>query len=73
MIRLNLCQKYKEAVRSSISLSAIPVNTKISLNILYRTCNSIWRIVGDKSTDFLSIQEEYPWASLYIYVVILVK
>ena len=52
MIRLNLCQKYKEAVRSSISLSAIPVNTKISLNILYRTCNSIWRIVGDKSTDF---------------------
>ena len=52
MIRLNLCQKYKEAVRSSISLSAIPVNTKISLNILYRTCNSIWRIAGDKSTDF---------------------
>ncbi len=52
MIRLNLCHKYKEAVRSSISLSAIPVNTKISLNILYRTCNSIWRIAGDKSTDF---------------------
>ena len=41
MIRLNFCQKYKEAVRSSISLSAIPVNTKISLKILYRTCNSI--------------------------------
>ena len=52
MIRLNLCQKYKEAIRSSISLSAIPVNTKISLKILYRTCNSIWRIAGDKSTDF---------------------
>ena len=30
MIRLNLCQKYKEAVRSSISLTAIPKNTKIS-------------------------------------------
>ena len=52
MIRLNLCQKYKEVVRASILLTAIPVNAKISLNILYRTCNSMWRIVGDKSTDF---------------------
>ena len=41
MIRLNLCEKYKEAVRSSISLTAIPKNTKTSFNILYRTCNSI--------------------------------
>ena len=65
MIRLNLCQKYKEAVRSSISLSAIPVNTKISLNILYRTCNSIWRIVGDKSTDFSFYTRRISLAAVY--------
>ena len=65
MIRLNLCQKYKEAVRSSISLSAIPLNTKISLNILYRTCNSIWRIVGDKSTDFSFYTRRISLAAVY--------
>ncbi len=65
MIRLNLCQKYKEAIRSSISLSAIPVNTKISLNILYRTCNSIWRIAGDKSTDFSFYTRRISLAAVY--------
>ena len=65
MIRLNLCQKYKEAVRSSISLSAIPVNTKVSLNILYRTCNSIWRIAGDKSTDFSYYTRRISLAAVY--------
>ena len=65
MIRLNLCQKYKEAVRSSISLSVIPVNTKISLNILYRTCNSIWRITGDKSTDFSFYTRRISLAAVY--------
>ena len=33
MIRLNLCQKYKEAVRSSIALTAIPTNAITSINI----------------------------------------
>ncbi len=65
MIRLNLCQKYKQAVRSSISLSTIPVNTKISLNILYRTCNSIWRIAGDKSTDFSFYTRRISLAAVY--------
>ena len=65
MIRLHLCQKYKEAVRSSISLSAIPVNTKVSLNILYRTCNSIWRIAGDKSTDFSYYTRRISLAAVY--------
>ena len=65
MIRLNLCCKYKEAVRSSISLTALPVNTKSSLNILYRTCNSIWRIAGDKSTDFSFYTRRITLAAVY--------
>ena len=65
MIRLNLCQKYKEAVRSSISLTALPVNTKKSLNMLYRTCNSIWRIAGDKSTDFSFYTRRISLAAVY--------
>ena len=65
MIRLNLCQKYKEAVRSSISITSIPKNAKTSLNILYRTCNSIWRITGDKSTDFSFYTRRITLAAIY--------
>ena len=65
MIRLNLCQKYKEAVRSSIALTAIPTNAITSINILYRTCNSMWRIVGDKSTDFSFYTRRMSLAAVY--------
>ena len=65
MIRLNLCQKYKEAVRTSISLTAMPINTKISLNMLYRTCNSMWKIAGDKSTDYSFYTRRISLAAVY--------
>jgi len=65
MIRLNLCHKYKEAVRTSISLTAMPINAKISLNILYKTCNSMWRIAGDKSTDFSFYTRRITLAAVY--------
>ena len=65
MIRLHLCQKYKEAIRSSISITAIPVNASISLKILYRTCNSMWRIAGDKSTDFSFYTRRISLAAVY--------
>ena len=57
--------KYKEAIRSSISITAIPVNAKISLDIHYRTCNSIWRIAGDKSTDFSFYTRRISLAAIY--------
>ncbi len=65
MLRLNLCQNYKEAIRSSISLTALPINAKTSINILYRTCNSIWRIAGDKSTDFSFYTRRISLATVY--------
>ena len=66
MIRLKLCQLYKEAVRSSVSLTALPANAKVSLKILYRTCNSIWRIAGDKSTDFSFYTRRASLAAVYL-------
>tara|TARA_B100000575_G_scaffold239680_1_gene202283 strand:- start:482 stop:1222 length:741 start_codon:yes stop_codon:yes gene_type:complete len=65
MIRLNLCLKYKEAIRSSISLTAIPGNAKTSINILYRTCNSIWKVAGDKSTDLSFYTRRITLAAVY--------
>ena len=65
LIRLRLSQKYKEAVRSSLSLTAIPKNSKQSLKILYRTCHRIWKIAGDTSTDFSFYTKRASLAAVY--------
>ena len=65
LIRLSLCLKYKEAIRSSIPITALPKNSKKSIGILYRTCNSIWRIIGDKSTDFSFYTKRVSLAAVY--------
>ena len=65
MIRLSLCLKYKEAIRSSILITALPINSKKSIGILYRTCNSIWRTIGDKSTDFSFYTKRVSLAAVY--------
>ena len=65
LIRLSLCQKYKEAIRSSIPITALPKNSKISIRLLYRTCNRVWRIVGDKSTDFSFYTKRVSLAAVY--------
>ena len=65
LIRLHLSQKYKEAVRSSLSLTAIPKNSKQSLKILYRTCHKIWKIAGDTSTDFSFYTKRASLAAVY--------
>jgi ubiquinone biosynthesis protein COQ9 len=65
LMRLSLCQKYKEAIRSSIPITALPKNSKKSIGLLYRTCNSIWRIIGDKSTDFSFYTKRVSLAAVY--------
>ena len=65
LIRLHLSQKYKEAIRSSLSLTAIPKNSKQSLKILYRTCHRIWKIAGDTSTDFSFYTKRASLAAVY--------
>ena len=52
ILRLKAANKFKEAVRISLGMMALPKNSKIALNMLYKTCDIIWRDCGDKSTDF---------------------
>ena len=65
LIRFSLCHKYKEAIRSSLSITALPNNSKISIKMLYRTCNSIWRISGDNATDFSFYTKRISLAAVY--------
>ena len=52
ILRFKAANKFKEAVRISLGMMALPKNSKIALKILYKTCDIIWRECGDKSTDF---------------------
>lgn len=65
LMRLNYCIPYKESIRSSLSLMAFPKNSKKSMKILYNTCNSIWRLAGDKSTDFSFYTKRFSLAGVY--------
>jgi len=65
LIRLNISQKFKEAVRSSLALTAIPKNSKKSIKMLYRTCHKIWRMAGDQSTDFSFYTKRASLAAVY--------
>ncbi len=65
LMRLALCYKYKEVVRSSMSITALPNNSKRSIKILYRTCNNIWRMSGDKATDFSFYTKRISLAAIY--------
>jgi ubiquinone biosynthesis protein COQ9 len=65
LMRLSLCHKYKESIRSSLSITALPTNAKRSIEIIYRTCNNIWRTTGDKSTDFSFYTKRVSLAAVY--------
>lgn len=45
-------EKYREAIRRALACLALPQNTLLSIKCLYKTVDSVWFLVGDKSTDF---------------------
>lgn len=51
-IYISLLAENREAVRRAMALQAIPHNAPSAARALYRTVDTIWRAVGDQSTDF---------------------
>jgi len=50
--RLEFLEPHLEAIRRLTSFMMLPGNGRHSLSLLYRTVDSIWFAVGDKSADF---------------------
>ncbi len=65
LMRLSCCLPYKEAIRSSLLITAFPKNSKKSFNILYKTINSIWRLAGDESTNFSFYTKRFSLGAVY--------
>lgn len=50
--RLEFLEPHREAIRRLTSFMMLPGNGGHSFSLLYRTADSIWFAVGDKSVDF---------------------
>jgi ubiquinone biosynthesis protein COQ9 len=51
--RLEALEPYKEAERRAIAhFAALPTRAALSLSLLYRTVDEMWRAAGDTATDF---------------------
>lgn len=51
-IYVALLRPHREAVRRALALQALPFYAPRALASLYRTVDTLWRAVGDVSTDF---------------------
>ena len=65
MARFEFLNPYKEAVRRSVAILALPSNSKIAIKSLYNTTDKIWSAVGDQSTDISFYTKRASLAGVY--------
>jgi ubiquinone biosynthesis protein COQ9 len=52
MFRLELVQPHKEALRRALAILAQPQNLALAARLGWRAADRMWRIAGDRATDF---------------------
>ena len=65
MSRFEFLNPYKEAVRRSVAILALPNNSKIAIKSLYNTTDKIWEAAGDQSTDISFYTKRASLAGVY--------
>ena len=63
--RLEIMGPAREAVRRALAVLAMPQNLPLALKIGWRTADIMWRIAGDKSTDFNHYTKRMTLGGLY--------
>ncbi len=63
--RLEFAQDDKEAVRKGLTKLALPNHVKTGLYLLSQTCDTIWRLAGDRATDFNWYTKRITLAGIY--------
>ncbi len=51
-LRIKTESPHKEAIHRTVSYLALPKNHLVSMKLLYRTVDLMWRAISDPSTDF---------------------
>jgi ubiquinone biosynthesis protein COQ9 len=52
LYRLEACAPHREALRRAIAILAFPQNLPLAARLAWRAADRMWRIAGDKATDF---------------------
>ena len=63
--RLEIMGPAREAVRRALAILAMPQNLPLALKIGWRTADVMWRIAGDRSTDFNHYTKRMTLGGLY--------
>ena len=65
LLRLEIAQPDKDAIRRAVSVLAMPVNAKLSAKLLYETVDSMWRAAGQRDTNFSFYSKRGTLAAVY--------
>ena len=65
LLRLEIGQPDKDAIRRALSVLAMPVNAKLSAKLLYETVDTMWRSAGQRDTNFSFYTKRGTLAAVY--------
>ena len=65
LLRLEIAQPDKDAVRRALSILAMPANAGLSAKLLYKTVDSMWRAAGQRDTSFSFYTKRGSLAAVY--------
>ena len=65
LIRFEILQPHKEAVRKMITFMAKPAQAEFGSRLLYKTLDRVWRAAGDRSTDYNFYTKRATLAAVY--------
>jgi ubiquinone biosynthesis protein COQ9 len=68
--RLDIVAPDKEAQRRALAILAMPQNAALSARLLWRAADHIWRLAGDKATDFNHYTKRMTLSAVYASTVI---
>ena len=65
LTRLELLAAHKEAARRAAAFLTLPPHAPMGAKLLYRTVDTVWRAIGDTSTDFNFYTKRAILAAVY--------
>ena len=65
LLRLELANQNKDAVRRALIMLALPAHAKLSAELLYETVDAMWRATGNTDTGFSFYTRRATLAAVY--------
>jgi ubiquinone biosynthesis protein COQ9 len=65
LLRLENAEPHREAVSQALKILARPQHATLAAKTLYRTVDRIWRLTGDRATDFSFYTKRASLAGVY--------